>query len=119
MNPIKQTVEYLHAVRAEVKKVSWPSKRDTIRYSSLVIGIGVAVGLFFALTDYGLNMLFESTIYKMTVPTTDVNLGAVKALPSTPSDVQVETAPTTPTPSDSGTIDLNNAKPLETPNANQ
>jgi len=119
MKLIQQTVEYLRAVRAEVKKVSWPSKRDTFRYASLVIGIGVAVGLFFALTDYGFNRLFEATIYKMTVPSQDIQLDNVKELPLTPTDVEAETSPVSPTTPETGTIDLNDAKPLETPSTNQ
>ncbi|MDQ7815155.1 MAG: preprotein translocase subunit SecE [Patescibacteria group bacterium] len=113
MKLIQQTVEYLHAVRSEVKKVSWPSKRDTLRYASLVIGIGVATGLFFALSDYGFNQLFEATIYKWAKPAQEIQLDNVKELPLTPGAVQTEpTAPTTP---DTGTIDLNDAKPIETP----
>lgn len=119
MKLIQQAIEYLRAVRAEVKKVSWPSKRDTLRYASLVIGIGVATGLFFALTDHGFNRLFEATIYKMTVPTPDIQLDNVKELPLTPTDVQAETSPATPATPDTGTLDLNDAKPIETPSTNQ
>lgn len=38
---------------AELKKVTWPTKEKTIRYSMLVIVVSLAVALFFATLDFG------------------------------------------------------------------
>lgn len=55
MNPIQAVTDYLRSAKAELEKVSWPSRRDTIRYSSLVIGVSVVMAVFFASLDMGLN----------------------------------------------------------------
>jgi preprotein translocase SecE subunit len=57
MNVFTAITDYLRSSKAELQKVSWPSKKDTIRYSSLVLGISLLVAVFFAGLDYGLNAL--------------------------------------------------------------
>lgn len=39
----------------EMKKVSWPTKSQTINYSALVIGLSVGMAMFFGLLDYIFN----------------------------------------------------------------
>ncbi len=39
----------------EMKKVSWPTKNQTINYSILVVGLSVGTALFFTLLDYVFN----------------------------------------------------------------
>ncbi len=58
-----------HAIRdyfvgsyAEMKKVTWPSKKQTINYSLLVIGLSVGMAVFFAVLDYVFNLSIESLI---------------------------------------------------------
>lgn len=36
----------------ELKKVTWPSKKETLRLTGYVIGVSVAVGLFVSGLDY-------------------------------------------------------------------
>ena len=36
----------------ELKKISWPSKKETIRLTGLVIGVSLGVGLFVMFFDY-------------------------------------------------------------------
>ncbi len=36
---------------AELKKVTWPTKQQTINYSLLVIGLSVGMAVFFAVLD--------------------------------------------------------------------
>jgi len=40
---------------AEMKKVTWPTKQQTINYSLLVIGLSVGLAIFFALLDFAFN----------------------------------------------------------------
>ena len=40
----------------EVKKVTWPTKTQTINYSILVIGLSVGMALFLGLLDYIFNL---------------------------------------------------------------
>lgn len=40
----------------EMKKVSWPTKKQTINYSLLVIGLSIGLAIFFSLLDYIFNL---------------------------------------------------------------
>jgi len=35
----------------ELKKVSWPSRKDTIRLTSIVIGVSLIIGLYVGIID--------------------------------------------------------------------
>ena len=48
MNP----VAFLKEVREELAKVTWPSRKQTIRYTILVILAAVTVGVFLGALDY-------------------------------------------------------------------
>ena len=37
---------------AELKKVTWPTKKETYNYTLLVIGISLGVAIFLGLLDY-------------------------------------------------------------------
>ncbi|MEN9558339.1 MAG: SecE/Sec61-gamma subunit of protein translocation complex [Candidatus Parcubacteria bacterium] len=53
-NPFIATRTYiLHSI-AELKKVTWPSREMTVRYSVLVAAISIATAAFFATLDFGL-----------------------------------------------------------------
>ncbi len=41
---------------AEMKKVTWPTKQQTMNYSLLVLGLSVGLALFFAVLDYIFNL---------------------------------------------------------------
>lgn len=45
-------VKFLKEVYEELKKVIWPSREQTIRYTILVIIVAVAVGVFLGGLDY-------------------------------------------------------------------
>ena len=44
-------------VIAELKKVVWPSRRDVVRLSIMVIVVSAAVGLMLGIADYGFTEL--------------------------------------------------------------
>ncbi len=44
--------EYIRDTQAEMKFVSWPTRRQALIYTSLVIGIAVIVSLFTAGFDW-------------------------------------------------------------------
>jgi len=58
-NPV---VTYLKESVDELKKVSWPSRKDTTRLSLIVIGGCLIVGAFFTLLDFGLSRGLDSLI---------------------------------------------------------
>ena len=43
---------YLLGSYAEMKKVTWPPKQQTINYSLVVLGLSVFMAAFFAILDY-------------------------------------------------------------------
>lgn len=55
--PLKNNklTNYLKESYKELKKVIWPSKKETWRYTLLVIGISLVVASFLGAMDYFLN----------------------------------------------------------------
>jgi preprotein translocase subunit SecE len=53
---------YLRESKEELEKVSWPSKKDTFRYSLIVIALSIILAAFFAGFDYLLNLGLEKLI---------------------------------------------------------
>ena len=49
----KRRFTFFADIIAELRKVTWPSRRDTIRLTGLVILICAAVGLFLGALDFG------------------------------------------------------------------
>jgi preprotein translocase subunit SecE len=43
--------EFLGQVRAELKKVVWPTRAQTLRLTMVVVGVSTAVGLFIGALD--------------------------------------------------------------------
>jgi preprotein translocase subunit SecE len=43
---------FFKEVRLELKKVTWPTRAETIRYTLLVIGVSAGVALFLGGLDY-------------------------------------------------------------------
>lgn len=44
-------LSYFREVLEEVKKVSWPSRQQTIQLTGIVVGVSVAVGLYISALD--------------------------------------------------------------------
>jgi preprotein translocase subunit SecE len=49
---MNKLTNYFKESVAEMKKVTWPTKKETYNYTLLVIGISIAVALFLGLLDY-------------------------------------------------------------------
>jgi preprotein translocase subunit SecE len=59
---MRKLVAYFHDVQEEMRKVTWPSRKETINYSILVIVISVVIALFFGLLDFLFNLGIEQLI---------------------------------------------------------
>lgn len=46
-----QSPGFAQGVIEELKKVSWPSKKETIRLTSIVIGVSLIIGLYIGIID--------------------------------------------------------------------
>lgn len=49
-------IQYFKDSYAEMKKVTWPTKKQTINYSTLVIALSVGMAVFFSVLDYVFNL---------------------------------------------------------------
>ena len=54
--------KYLKEVRTEVRKVTWPSRTEVLRLSTIVIIVLVAMSAFMALIDYAFSWLMRLII---------------------------------------------------------
>jgi preprotein translocase subunit SecE len=51
--------QYIRESRDELRKVVWPTRRETVNHTLLVIGISLAVAAFLGAIDFGLTKLLE------------------------------------------------------------
>jgi preprotein translocase subunit SecE len=61
MNKIAQ---FLKEARAELMKVNWPTKQQTINYTLAVVGISIALALFLGGLDWFFEYLLKTFILK-------------------------------------------------------
>lgn len=95
MNPLNFFINYFSSVKAELRKISWPSRQETVRYSVLVIAVSLAVAIFFAALDLGLGKVVDAALALK-------QNNAVPTVPVTPAEqtppgldiTSVETVPT-------------------------
>ena len=59
---IEAIKNYFIGSYSEMKKVTWPTKKQTTNYSLLVIGLSVGMAIFFSVLDYVFNLGVESLI---------------------------------------------------------
>ncbi len=53
---------YFQESLEEMKKVTWPTKKETYNYTLLVISISLVVAAFLGILDYGFNLGFKELI---------------------------------------------------------
>jgi len=53
---------FLKEVKAEIKKVNWPTTKETIRYTLIVIGVSVVTAIFLGGIDYLFTMFLNKLI---------------------------------------------------------
>jgi len=53
-------ISFLKEVRLEMKKVNWPSRQETTKYTLIIIGVCVVVAIYLG----GLDLLFTSLLEK-------------------------------------------------------
>jgi preprotein translocase subunit SecE len=56
--------QYIKDSIGEMKKVTWPTKKETRNYTFLVIGISVGVALFLGLLDWIFEIAFKVIVTK-------------------------------------------------------
>ena len=48
-------ISYIIESKEELKKVAWPTRQTVIRDTILVVGVSLALAIFFGATDFGLS----------------------------------------------------------------
>jgi len=51
-NITDKIITFLKEVRIEMKKVNWPTRQETIRYTLIVIGVSLTVAIFLGTLDF-------------------------------------------------------------------
>ena len=62
MNIIQKTILFLKDVKVELKKVTWPTKQETIKHTINVIAISIVAAAFLGGIDFLFNYLIEKFI---------------------------------------------------------
>ncbi len=62
MSALTKMKDYFHGAYSEARKVTWPTRKQTINYSLLVIALTVTMAIMFAVVDYALNLGVEQII---------------------------------------------------------
>jgi len=53
---------YLSESKQELAKVTWPNRKDTYRYTIIVVALSVGVGAFFFVLDWAFNQGLSALI---------------------------------------------------------
>ena len=56
---------FLQEVRIEFKKVNWPSRQETVRYTMLIIGVSLGTALFLGGLDFIFGKLLSYVILNL------------------------------------------------------
>ena len=52
-------IQFFHEVKAELKKVNWPTRKETIASTSVVLVIVFIIAVFLFIADQGLSFLIR------------------------------------------------------------
>ena len=50
-------------VASELRRVTWPTRQETMRLTMMVIAVSVVIGTFLGLVDLAFTRLFEGVIF--------------------------------------------------------
>lgn len=104
MSAFTKITDYFRSAKSEMFKVSWPSREQTIRYSSLVIGLSLVVAAFFSALDYGFTLLTDAGL------SARARISAAQQTTQTQQPTQPDVTVSTATPATN--LDLQNAQPI-------
>jgi len=60
---MNKIVTYILESKTELKKVIWPTKKQTLNHTLMVIAISLGLAVFLGAIDFGLNKVLELFIY--------------------------------------------------------
>jgi len=63
MEFLNKIINFLKEVKTEIKKVNWPTKKETLRYTLIVIGVSIVVAIFLGGLDFVFTTLLNKFIF--------------------------------------------------------
>ncbi len=61
---MNKLLQFIKESRAELAKVNWPTRQQTIKFTGLVIGVSLGVAIFLGALDYLFENLLRTFIIK-------------------------------------------------------
>lgn len=58
----KSPVKFLKEVKSELKQVTWPTKKDVTRLTSIVVAISLVVGIYIGILDFVFTKLIQLVV---------------------------------------------------------
>ena len=62
MNITNKISTYVKESIEEIKKVTWPTRKETKNYTILVIGVSLAIAAYLGALDYVFNFILEKVL---------------------------------------------------------
>ncbi|RMF87799.1 MAG: preprotein translocase subunit SecE [Nitrospinota bacterium] len=59
---VQQGRQFLREVRMEMKKVTWPSRKETISSTAVVIVVVLLIATYLGVVDFGLSVLIGNLL---------------------------------------------------------
>ncbi|SDZ62416.1 preprotein translocase subunit SecE [Evansella caseinilytica] len=59
---IKKSAKFFKDVSTEMKRVSWPKRKELVRYTIVVVATVIFISIFFAIADLGISALIRSIL---------------------------------------------------------
>ncbi len=61
-NILARITRYIREVRAEIRKVTWPTREDVMRMTTVVVVVLIISSVFLAMVDYGFSRIMQFII---------------------------------------------------------
>jgi preprotein translocase subunit SecE len=55
-------INYIREVRAELSHVSWPTPRQSVVYTIIVVGISIVVSAYLGVLDYAFELILKKVV---------------------------------------------------------
>ena len=62
-NAVKNSTKFLKDVSTEMKRVSWPKRKELVRYTGVVVATVAFIAVFFFIADYGISSLIQLILH--------------------------------------------------------
>jgi len=96
-------IQYLKDTRGELKHVAWPTQRQTLIYTALVIGVSLLAAAYTGALDYAFTQTLEAGLG---VETTDAGTFNITPVGHGGAPIRVEQVPLNGMAEEGGAIDF-------------